>query len=69
MIEKASSPFSDSLSWQFRGRPRLAHKLVPKALPLAVYPSSAVAPPAADGLDYLLAVVTDGAQPTELLED
>jgi hypothetical protein len=29
---------------------------------LAVYPSSALAPPAADGLVYLLAVVTYGAE-------
>jgi hypothetical protein len=40
----------------------LARGLVSKPLPLAVYPSSALAPAAADGLDYLLAVVTQRAK-------
>ena len=37
-------------------------------LPLTVYPSSALAAPAADGFDYLLAVVVYGAQEYPSLE-
>ncbi len=52
----------DSFSRQFKGRPRLAHGLVPKLLLLTIYLSSALAAPAADGLVDLFAVVSDGAE-------
>ncbi len=54
--------FAESTLSTIQGRPRSAHKPVPKLLLLAVYPSSALAAPAADGLDSLLAVVVYGAQ-------